>query len=212
MIYIIKNNIFSSNTYILAEGRDCIVIDPGLDKGIILKALKEYDLVPLAVMSTHGHFDHIAGVADVVGEYGVPFYMHKNDLKLSKSANFYLKLAKINCKIDIITPDLLFEGNHEVVKIKNFKIDVFNFPGHSNGSCVFQFGESLFSGDTIYKTGLGFNNFPGEDKARLRTSIVSIFETFDPDFMIYPGHGAPATLKEIRMNNKDLSLFIEKQN
>lgn len=211
MIYIIKNNIFSSNTYILAEGRDCIVIDPGLDKGVVLKALKEYDLVPLAVMSTHGHFDHIAGVGDIVGEYGVPFYMHKNDLKLSKSANFYLKLAKIDCKIDIITPDVLLEGNREVVTILNFKIGVFNFPGHSNGSCIFQFGKSLFSGDTIYKTGLGFNNFPGEDKVMLRTSVVNIFETFDLDCMIYPGHGAPATLEEIKLNNKDLSLFIEKQ-
>ena len=110
MIITKKNKIFPSNTYIITEGSDCIVIDPGLEKDIILNTLREHHLIPLAVMSTHGHFDHIASVSEIVNEYDVPFYLHNNDLKLSQSANFFLRLAKINSKIKTPVPDVLFKN------------------------------------------------------------------------------------------------------
>jgi hydroxyacylglutathione hydrolase len=209
MIYHIENKLFPSNTYVLAKEKDCIVIDPGLDTGNIIQELKDNNLRPLAVMSTHGHFDHIAGVDEIVKEYNVPFYLHHRDVKLSRSANFYLKLAKINRKIDIVTPQFTFQDEFEFIKIKDFNIKVFNFPGHSEGSCIFQYENSLFSGDILYRNGLGFNNFPGEDKVKLRASILRIFKTFDFNCKIYPGHGLPATLREIELNNNSLKLFLE---
>ena len=208
MIITKKNKIFPSNTYIVTEGNDCIVIDPGLEKDIILGTLREYRLIPLAVMATHGHFDHIASVSDIKNEYDVPFYLHNNDLKLSQSANFFLKLAKIDLKIKIPFPDVLFKNFSETLTIKKFRINVYNFPGHSNGSCVFQIGDNLFSGDTIYKFGLGFNNFPGEDKVKLRNSILEIFDKFSSNSLVFPGHGDSDQLGSIKVNNKSLLDFL----
>ena len=208
MIITKKNKIFPSNTYIITEGSDCIVIDPGLEKDIILNTLREHHLIPLAVMSTHGHFDHIASVSEIVNEYDVPFYLHNNDLKLSQSANFFLRLAKINSKIKTPVPDVLFRNFSESLTIKNFEINVYNFPGHSDGSCVFQFGNNLFSGDTLYKSGLGFNNFPGEDKVKLRNSILEIFDKFSDNSLILPGHGDSDQLGSIKVNNKSLLDFL----
>lgn len=211
MIITKKNKIFPSNTYIVTEGNDCIVIDPGLEKDIILGTLREYRLIPLAVMATHGHFDHIASVSDIKNEYDVPFYLHNNDLKLSQSANFFLKLAKIDLKIKIPFPDVLFKNFSETLTVKKFRINVYNFPGHSNGSCVFQIGDNLFSGDTLYKFGLGFNNFPGEDKVKLRSSILEIFDKFSSNSLILPGHGDSDYLSSIRVNNKALLDFLNNE-
>jgi hydroxyacylglutathione hydrolase len=208
MIITRKNSTFASNTYIITKGNDCIVIDPGLDKDLILDTLNEYQLTPLAVIATHGHFDHIASVSDIIREHKVPYYLHNEDLKLSRSANFFLKLAKIDFKIDIPTPDFLFNGFSESIKIGIFDFKVFNFPGHSSGSCLFQFGENLFSGDTIYKNRVGFNNYPGEDKVKLKNSILKIFETFPDNSLILPGHGESDSLGSIKANNKELLDFL----
>ena len=79
MIFVIKNTLFPSNTYIVSEGRYCIVIDPGLDANLIVDTLKKRELIPLAVMSTHGHFDHIFSLNDLIQEYNPEIYIHKDD-------------------------------------------------------------------------------------------------------------------------------------
>ena len=92
--------------------------------------------------------------------------------------------------------------------IGKFDLNIFNFPGHSEGSCIIQSNNLLFSGDIIYKNGLGFNNFPGENKANLKDSILKIFEIFPSDSIVYPGHGESEYLMNIKHNNQDLINFL----
>jgi hydroxyacylglutathione hydrolase len=209
-IWRIRNETFPSNSYLLKSrvNNSCLIIDPGLDSEDIDKAIITLQLRPVAIVATHGHFDHIGTVSFFKKKFSIPFYLHEADLKLSKAANFYLKMARLNCMIETPSPDVLFRGNEEKHNIGGFELSIFNLPGHSYGSVVIQHGEYLFSGDILYKKGLGFNNFPGEDKNKLKASILRIFETFPAHSLVFPGHGEFGYLDDIRNSNLELRKFL----
>ena len=210
-IYLIRNiKIFSSNTYIFKNSLndDCVIIDPGFDIELICKNLAENNLNPIAIISTHGHFDHIGSVTFFKNKFKIPFYIHEADSKIMQSANFYLKIARIDYKIETPMPDMLFKEKKQTINIGNFELFIYNFPGHSSGSCIIQHDKYLFTGDIIYKKGLGFNNFPGEDKAKLKYSIKEVFDTFSDDSLVLPGHGDSEYLINIKNNNQDLINFL----
>jgi hydroxyacylglutathione hydrolase len=210
LLYKVRNKIFSSNSYILREKRSdfCLLIDPGLDTQAIDKKLTDLNLNPIAIIATHGHFDHIGSVSFFKNKFKIPFFMHEADSKISQSANFYLKIARIDYQIETPKPDVLFKEKKEKINIGNFELCIYNFPGHSSGSCIIQHDKYLFTGDLIYKKGLGFNNFPGEDKVKLKHSIKAVFETFSNDSLVLPGHGDSEYLMNIKNNNQDLINFL----
>ncbi len=212
-IYLVRNKrIFPSNTYILKSNinNDCILFDPGFDFEMIDEGINSKNLNPIAIISTHGHFDHIASVSFFKNKFNIPFYIHKSDLKICESANFYLKMANINYKIDTPKPDKLFKGAQQELLLNNFNLMIYNFPGHSAGSCLVKYNKILFTGDIIYKNGLGAGSIPRENKPLLRKSILKIFETFPENNYVLPGHGALEMLGKIRANNKDLINFLYK--
>lgn len=210
-ILTVKNIIFSSNTYILQSFEDntCVIIDPGLDTEIIDASLIALGSKPIAILATHGHFDHIGSAQFFQTKYQIPYYLHEQDFKMSQSANFFLKIANINHKIVTPVPDVMFIGEKDSCKIGCFLFDIYNFPGHSNGSCILRCGQQIFSGDILYKEGLGLNSFPKENIAQLKKSIRKIMSLFSEDVVIYPGHGESETLGNIKRNNQKLMSFIQ---
>jgi glyoxylase-like metal-dependent hydrolase (beta-lactamase superfamily II) len=211
-IHSIRNRIFPSNTYILTDevNHSCLIIDPGMDREQIDCAIMRLNLNPLAIIATHGHFDHIASASFFKKKFNIPFYMHVADLKLLQSVNFYMKVTKINFTIDIIKPDYLLKGSSEIISVGQFDLNMINFPGHTNGSCIIQHKNRLFSGDIIYRKGMYFNNFPGENRVKLKESITNIFNMFlnDINTMIFPGHGESALLEHIKVHNMELIDFL----
>jgi hydroxyacylglutathione hydrolase len=211
MVFQIRNRFFPSNTYLLKsdDSNNCVIIDPGLDSETIHKCILNNCLNPVGILCTHGHFDHIASVSYFKKEFGdIPYYLHERDLKISKSANFYLKLVKLKYWIDYVVPDYVFQKDKEEIEINGFKFSVFLFPGHSDGSCIIKYNEFLFSGDILYKNGLGFNSFPGENINVLKDSIKKILLYFDKKYFVYPGHGESDYLGNISANNLELNNFI----
>lgn len=211
MIFQIRNRFFSSNTYLLKKDNSnkCVIIDPGLDSESIHKSILENNLVPIGIICTHGHFDHIASVAYLKKEFGnIPYYLHKADFKIAKSANFYLKLTKIKYWIEYVEPDYIFENTIEEIEIGGFNFTILHFPGHSDGSCVINYKDLLFTGDIMYKSGLGFNNFPGENINILKQSINKIISNFNKHYLVYPGHGDCENLGNITTKNVELVNFL----
>ena len=209
-INVVRNGVFPSNTYLLKSplNNACLLIDPGLDTRAIDDKITELNLMPVAIVCTHGHFDHIGSVSYFKTKFDIPYYLHEADLKLSKSANFFLKIAGIDLQIHTPIPDILFKGKQDTISVDVFNLSVYNFPGHSAGSCVIKYDDYLFSGDIIYKNGLGFNNFPGEDKRKLKASIKEIFTTFSGNSCILPGHGDSEYLNNIIKQNEGLKQFL----
>lgn len=211
MIYTIKNTAFNSNTYLLSDDEhgDCIIIDPGINLELAESCIAAHNIKPIAIICTHGHFDHIANVSFFKERYNIPFYVHEKDLRALKSANFFLKVTGINFIIKTPVPDVVLKDEITHLKIGPFNAEVRNFPGHSPGSCIIKIGDSLFSGDILYKKGLGFNRFPDENPVLLRNSITTIFSYYSPGHMVYPGHGSAETLGLILKNNNELVEFLK---
>lgn len=210
-IYLIRNKkIFSSNTYILRNkvNDECIIIDPGFDKELIDTSIIELGFTPVAIISTHGHFDHVGSAAFFKDKYHIPFYLHQADLKLSQSANFYLKVAQLNHKIETPKPDFLFEGERDYLTLNGIDLEIYNLPGHSPGSCVIKIENNLFSGDILYKNGLGAGSVPKENTELLKLSILKIFDIFVDEDLVLPGHGASEYLGAIKNNNTELKNFL----
>ena len=210
MVVRIKNTLFSSNTYLLSEEKEkhCLIIDPGLDDLIIDNKIHELNLKPIAIICTHGHFDHIGSVSFFKEKYSIPFYLHEADRKLMKSANFYLKLSKSDKFIKLVEPDLLLTENYSKIIISDFSLEIYNFPGHTKGSCIITSENKIFTGDTIFKDGLHINNLPGENPIELKKSILKIFRKFNLNTICFPGHGPDATLDYIKSSNLDLKRFL----
>lgn len=210
MVVRIVNELFSSNTYLLCNEFDneCIIIDPGMDEVLIDQKITELKLDPIAIISTHGHVDHVGSVSFFYEKYAIPFYLHKEDVKLYRSANFFLKLSKINKFIKIIDPEILLVEKNQKLNINKFCLEIFNFPGHTMGSCIIKYENNIFTGDTLFKTGLYLNKLPGENAELLKESIIEIMNSFDLKSICYPGHGENSALNDIKLTNQDLIRFI----
>jgi hydroxyacylglutathione hydrolase len=210
-IFTIKNRFFPSNTYLIFQdgSKECLVIDPGLDKEAIQQAIDELALIPSHILSTHGHFDHVASAYYLQQKYNVPFYIHEKDSRILRSINFFIKIMMIDMRVDVPIPDHLLKDHEAQLVLGHFQLRIRNFPGHSEGSCLFIIENAVFTGDTLYSRGIGINPFPGQDKEKLRDSLKKILSSFDGDLMVYPGHGSADTLDSIKLNNKELYQFLE---
>jgi hydroxyacylglutathione hydrolase len=198
-----------ANTYLAetAVPGEVVVVDPGLDTAAILHMLEVESLRPAAIACTHGHFDHVGSAHELKQAYGAPVYLHRGDAKLIRSANFLLMACKIEQRIIVPAIDVLVEDGTEI----DVAGDVLRFvhtPGHTPGSCLVCFRGSIFTGDTIYRDGVGKADFPGEDKQILRESILRVWDRLDDDAIARPGHGGSARLGELKARNVALREFL----
>lgn len=204
----IKNDLFEENTYIykINDGR-CLLIDPGFDAEKVQTMLLNASLAPVAIICTHGHFDHIASVKHFQTLYGCPFYIHDGDSKLMKQSNFHLKIFNIDQRIEVPVPDIFIKED-TVLEAGSESVEFIHTPGHTPGSCLVKIGNSVFSGDTIYKNKVDYTNLPGMNQQHLLQSVLKIWNTIPDDAIIYPGHGASDLFKNIKLNNHKLRTFI----
>lgn len=201
--------VFPSNSYVWLgpEPGEAILIDAGLDAQPIDAALTELGVRPLAVVCTHGHFDHIGSAAFFQEKYGAPVHLHADDLRAAKAANFLMMAFKIPAKLKLPRFDLLHGEAGDTV-IGGAVVRHRLLPGHSPGSCFLYIGEVLFSGDTLYASGIGLSKVPGEDPVVLRRSLRKVWDEIAPETLVCPGHGRTARYADIRIGNRELAEFL----
>jgi len=182
------------NCYIISNAsKEAIIIDPGGDFEVIEKSIISENLQPLAVLNTHGHYDHIGAVAILTNKYSIPFYLHCHDQKLLSQANLYKLLFDSRIKIEIPTVDYHFPSLDGEIEIQSFIFRIIYTPGHTEGSVCIQLGDKIFSGDTLLPNGPGRTDLPGGNKIKLQDSLVKLRE-LPSDLRVYPGHGSPFNL------------------
>ncbi len=185
-----------ANCYFLIKGEDCLIIDPADDAPFILEELQRQRLNLVGMLATHGHFDHIGAAGEIQLSFNVPLYILKEDQflidRLNETAKYFLGFD----------PHFIKPKNTQYLAEKNFQFSVFNFqilktPGHTPGSCCLYIKEenALFTGDTLFKEGIGRTDLSYSSKEDLKKSLKKIFK-LPKETIIYSGHGEDTMLEE----------------
>ena len=202
----ITSGSLGEHIYILgADGtKDVVAIDPGEAKPS-LAALERDSLNCVAVLLTHGHFDHIGGVRALKDAYGATVYIHEADAGMLKSNRMSLAVLTGELVKPVEADVLLYGG--ETLALAGLKLDVIHTPGHTKGGVCFALksDRKLFVGDTLFLEGSGRTDFPGGSEKELYHSIADKLFPHEGDFDVYCGHEEDTTLEHERNNNP----FIE---
>ena len=190
------------NTYIVygKNAGECIIIDPS-DTELVNKKLDELGVKPTAVLLTHGHFDHIMGVAELKAQENARVHIHALDAPSlqggSGSLSSMMGIMVKRCEAD----DLLEDGAHFTAA--GFDFLCIHTPGHSVGSCCYVMeGEHvIFSGDTLFRLSVGRTDLSGGDAEALYDSILKKLFPLPGDYRVLPGHERETTLEFERQHN-----------
>lgn len=208
-VWKVTGGAFPSNAYICATGDpgEAFIVDPGLDPARIDRAAQGLGLRPRQVFCTHGHFDHIGGASHFQQAYGAEVFLHAADLKTMKTGNFLLMVLKIDQRIVLpeVTP---IDPAGPAPIVGGRPLTYLPVPGHTPGSCFIQYGDELFTGDSLYARGVGLSDLPGENHGLLRQSLLALWDDIPGDRTIHPGHGPSARFEEIRTGNRALLEFL----
>ena len=195
-------NKMAENSYLLsARNGDTLIIDPGAnskaERDSIENYIKENSLNPLAIVLTHGHFDHIAGAAWARDFYNIKTWMHIDDKEELVIAAHAASVYNVNMEYVFTEADNYFEGE-PVLRFGSLEIHVLHTPSHSKGSvCLYlPDGDILFAGDTTYNGTIGYSN---DGFASLIKVIKEKILTLPPSTMVYSGHGLPCMISELRL-------------
>jgi len=175
---------YQTNCYIVSINNQDIIIDPGVNS---FSWIKNNVINPIAVLNTHGHFDHIWSNQEVKEYFNINLYTPRDD-------EFMLSLNPYNLGMPPSKADILVNPDEEII-INNIKIKFHHFAGHTPGCSVIEINNTLFSGDFIFNGTIGRFDFPMSSAKDMKKSLQKILK-WEKDFIIYPGHGPKTTLKK----------------
>lgn len=195
-----------TNCYIYYNSKnEAIIIDPGFEAGKIIKTIQELNLTPKKIILTHGHFDHVSGIDELNKAYpDAEINIHKADFDWykngKKTANEYFNTGFTDTRMP---EDVNFVNEGHYIEIDEISLKVYSTPGHSGGSISLVDEENLvvFSGDTLFRGGIGRTDLAGGSYDDIMNSIKNKLLKLDPEYKVYPGHGGSTSIKFEKKHN-----------
>lgn len=182
-----------TNCYIVTNEAtlESVVIDPGDESNTILDYLEDNRLKCVAVMLTHGHYDHVGAAEAVAEETAAPVYINSaDDAKNAASPHFPFTLPETGH----------YYSDGDVIDLAGLRFEIIATPGHTPGGVTIKVENALFVGDTLFKGSCGRTDLAGGDAMTELYSLKTIC-ALDGDYEVYPGHMDATTLERERLFN-----------
>ena len=176
-----------TNCYIVDNGKQSLIIDPGMGakEWVIRHATN-----PIAILNTHGHFDHVYDNGALKEHYDIPIYCPKEDAFMLQKCVLGQHVPPSRADVEVDSEKPFWVGD--------FRLRFRHFPGHTPGCSVIELDDIWFSGDFLFKGSIGRWDFPYSDGHAMLQSLKRA-KAIDKDFRLYPGHGEPTGLKREQM-------------
>lgn len=202
---------FATNCYVVAAGAgsECVIVDPGIGVSAGVEAVvARHRLRPVAVMLTHGHFDHTFSVVPVCGARGIDAYVHPGDRQQLADP-----FAALPPQFEAMAGGLRWSEPEDVAQLPDdgrlslagLDVTVDHAPGHTPGSVLYRLrgpeAEYCLSGDVLFAGSIGRTDFPGGDSAAMERSLTDKVLPLDDATVVLPGHGPATTVGEERRSN-----------
>ena len=184
--------LIGTNSYIVRAATDAqpaVVIDPA-DAERLRAELERLGATCEAILITHGHWDHLTGVADLAYATGAPVHMAADERMLLEDAE---RWAPSYGPVRPYAPDVLLGGD-ETFELAGITFETLSVPGHSPAHVAYYGDGCLFSGDVLFAGSVGRTDIPGASWDRLVESIRLLADRLPPETTVYPGHGQETTL------------------
>ncbi|MCL2088296.1 MAG: MBL fold metallo-hydrolase [Oscillospiraceae bacterium] len=180
-----------NNCYIVHDGKEAAVIDPGFEAETVFDAVKNQGLTLTKILLTHAHYDHIDAAPMLARLSGAKIYLHEDDRETLQHS------GKINPSDNFV--DVLLKDG-DTINVGDIKIEVMHTPGHSKGSVCYLCGDAIFTGDTLFKETVGRTDLYGGNYGVLMESLKKL-TSLEGDYRIFPGHESETTLEHERKYN-----------
>jgi hydroxyacylglutathione hydrolase len=192
-----------TNCYMLINqgSKESIIVDPGNEAQVLKAKIEKGGLKPVAILLTHGHFDHILAVKEIASEYAIPVYANKEEQEVLLDDRLNLSLDFIGVSFSLDANEYLQDG--QKITLAGFDIEAIATPGHTKGGMCFYFKEEkvLVTGDTLFRGTVGRTDLPTSNMGQIIHSVCEKLKPVIDDAIVLPGHGESSTMGYERKSN-----------
>ena len=183
------------------ETKEVLIIDPGAAAKQLSEKIKEGELKPVAILLTHGHFDHAEAAEELAKTFDIKIYALEAEKETLEMPELNLSGLWFGDK-ESYHADVYLKDEQEI-DLAGFHIRVLHTPGHTEGGCCYYFPYQsvIFSGDTLFQFGIGRTDFPRGSASQLIRSIQEKLMGLPEETAVYAGHGEMTTIGMERMHN-----------